>query len=213
MITRRLLRHFLPIDDSGSMGPSLRRDDDWMCDTRLHSLEFPIQFSNSRTHSPTRIRSRAPRGLFSQLAPPIMRGDGAPRGATGIVVAPASARGRTSGAHRLAALHQRRSIRPPKGRDRPARASLRKAPRCGVSGRGSVQVGSAKRGGVHARGRRNQSASASSGHGLGRLPRPGGLTPPFSSHVPDGASAPAAFRRHFRAAVCTPSLAASGISP
>ena len=62
---------------------------------------------------------------------------------------------------------------------RRARA-FEKAPRCGVSGRGSVQVGSAKRGGVHARGRRNQSASASPGHGLGRLPRPGGLTPPFS---------------------------------
>jgi hypothetical protein len=40
-----------------------------MCDTRLHSLEFPIQFSNSRTHSPTRIRSRAPRGLCLPIGP------------------------------------------------------------------------------------------------------------------------------------------------
>lgn len=181
MITRRLLRHFLPIDDSGSMGPSLRRDDDWMCDTRLHSLEFPIQFSNSRTHSPTRIRSRAPRGLCLPIGPSNHEGRWSAA--------------RRNGNCRRSCVRSRANLRsaspcgaPPTPLDPPAEGgaivrrarAFEKAPRCGVSGRGSVQVGSAKRGGVHARGRRNQSASASPGHGLGRLPRPGGLTPPFS---------------------------------
>jgi hypothetical protein len=66
-----------------------------------------------------------------------------------VVVASASARGRVTEAHRLAALHQRRLIRPPQGpRSSSARKSRKRGLRCGVSGRGSVQFGRGNAGGM-----------------------------------------------------------------
>jgi hypothetical protein len=117
-----------------------------MCDTRLHSLEFPIQFSNSRTHSPTRIAPAHRAGYVSPIGPSNHEGRWSAA--------------RRNGNCRRSCVRSRANLRsaspcgaPPTPLDPPAEGARSsgarepsKAPRCGVSGRGSVQVGSAKRG-------------------------------------------------------------------
>ncbi len=88
-------------------------------------------------------------------------------------------------AHRLAALHRRRSIRPLGGCDLPAREHLKRGLRCGVSGRGSAQIGSGD--GVRSRccadGETNPRAAS--------ISRPGNaFAPPFPLRLMPQAAAP-----------------------